>query len=640
MEQLLTYLPDVLTWSNLLVLVCGSIGGLFFGAMPGLSPTMAVALLVPFTFYMPPVPSLLLLGAVYTSAVAGGSISAILLSIPGAPASIATLLDGYPMAKQGRAQEALYTTFFSSLIGGVVGALALIFLTPPMSEFAMKFGPSELFWTTVFGITVIAGLSSGAMLKGLFGGALGLLLACIGESNVTGEGRFIFHESLTSGIAIVPALIGLFAVPQVVEMMEDSHVIFERVKVQIKEGLLGKVIKKHVHYLRTLTIGSILGTIIGVIPGAGAQVAGLMAYDQVKKMDKNPERFGTGDPEGVCASECANNATVAPACIPLLTLSIPGSPTAAVLLGGLLIQGLLPGPELFTKNADITYPFIIGMFLAQFFMFGFGILASRYTHVVSNVPNYMMFGTVMILCVFGSYCVQNSFDDVLIMFSLGALMLLFKKLGIPSAPIVLGIILGPLAEENFLRGRLIANTDGCLWHMPSSARSALPAGPRPGSPASKRRPPMPREFAAAVVMTLIIAFFAFQLDGPQDEQSLLVPRFLLYLMAACNLGQYVQAFLHHRQKIDAIMTLKGYPLKRVGILCLLTVLYIGVLEIAGFYLSSFVYMIVVSLIAQPMQVTPAGVGKRILVSFACIGFLYLLFTVALTVQIPKGFMPF
>lgn len=359
MEQLIEYLPNVLTWSNFLVLVCGSVGGLFFGAMPGLSPTMAVALLVPFTFYMPPVPSLLLLGAVYTSAVAGGSISAILLSIPGAPASIATLLDGYPMAKQGRAQEALYTTFFSSLIGGVVGALALIFLTPPMSEFAMRFGPSELFWTTVFGITVIAGLSSGAMLKGLFGGALGLLLGCIGESNVTGEGRFIFHEMLTAGIAIVPALIGLFAVPQVVEMMEDSHVVFEKLKVQIKGGLLRKVIKNHVKYLRTLTLGSILGTIIGVIPGAGAQVAGLMAYDQVKKMDKNPERFGTGDPEGVCASECANNATVAPACIPLLTLSIPGSPTAAVLLGGLLIQGLLPGPELFTKNADITYPSVV-----------------------------------------------------------------------------------------------------------------------------------------------------------------------------------------------------------------------------------------------------------------------------------------
>lgn len=463
MEQLFSYIPAVFTWFNFLVLVAGSIGGIIFGAMPGLSPTMAVALLVPFTFYMPPVPSLLLLGAVYTSAVAGGSISAILLSIPGAPASIATLLDGYPMAKKGRAQEALYTTFVSSLFGGVVGALALIFLTPPMSEFAMQFGPSELFWTTVFGITVIAGLSSGSMLKGLFGGTFGLLLGCIGENIITGEARFIFHEALTSGIAIVPALIGLFALPQIVEMMEDSHLIFEKIKVKVQRGLLAKVIKAHLHYRRPLVIGSIIGTIIGVIPGAGAQVAGLMAYDQVKKMDKNPERFGTGVPEGVCASECANNATVAPACIPLLTLSIPGSPTAAVLLGGLLIQGLLPGPELFTKNADITYPFIIGMFLAQFFMFGFGILASRYTHMVSDIPNYMMFGAVMILCVFGSYCVQNSMEDVYIMFGLGVLMLLFKKLDIPSAPIVLGIILGPLAEENFLRGRMIANTDVGMW---------------------------------------------------------------------------------------------------------------------------------------------------------------------------------
>ena len=463
MEQFLTYFPSAFSWGNLAVLILGSAGGLFFGAMPGLSPTMAVALLVPFTFYLPADTSLILLGAVYTSAVAGGSISAILLSIPGAPSSIATLFDGYPMAKQGRAQEALYTVFVSSLIGGVFGVLVMILFSPPMAEFAMRFGPPELFWTAIFGITVITGLSSGAMLKGLFGGALGMLLSTVGYSTLTGEPRFVIHEALNGGIALVPALIGLFAVPQIIDLMADSHVLLEKLTFKPQKGMLRQVIKAHRSYLRTLGIGSLIGTIIGVIPGAGAQVAGLMAYDQVKKMDKNPERFGTGDPEGVCASECANNATVAPACIPLLTLSIPGSPTAAVLLGGLLIQGLLPGPELFTKNADITYPFIIGMFLAQFFMFGFGILASRYTHVVSNVPNYMMFGTVMILCVFGSYCVQNSFDDVLIMFSLGALMLLFKKLGIPSAPIVLGIILGPLAEENFLRGRLIANTDVGLW---------------------------------------------------------------------------------------------------------------------------------------------------------------------------------
>ena len=204
MEQFLTYFPSAFSWGNLAVLILGSAGGLFFGAMPGLSPTMAVALLVPFTFYLPADTSLILLGAVYTSAVAGGSISAILLSIPGAPSSIATLFDGYPMAKQGRAQEALYTVFVSSLIGGVFGVLVMILFSPPMAEFAMRFGPSELFWTAIFGITVITGLSSGAMLKGLFGGALGMLLSTVGYSTLTGEPRFVIHEALNGGIALLP----------------------------------------------------------------------------------------------------------------------------------------------------------------------------------------------------------------------------------------------------------------------------------------------------------------------------------------------------------------------------------------------------------------------------------------------------
>ena len=458
-EQFLTYLPSAFSWGNLAVLILGSAGGLFFGAMPGLSPTMAVALLVPFTFYLPADTSLILLGAVYTSAVAGGSISAILLSIPGAPSSIATLFDGYPMAKQGRAQEALYTVFVSSLIGGVFGVLVMILFSPPMAEFAMRFGPSELFWTAIFGITVITGLSSGAMLKGLFGGALGMLLSTVGYSTLTGEPRFVIHEALNGGIALVPALIGLFAVPQIIDLMADSHVLLEKLTFKPQKGMLRQVIKAHRRYLRTLGIGSLIGTIIGVIPGAGGQVAGLMSYDQTKKFDKNPDRFGTGDPEGVCAAESANNATVAPAMIPLLTLSIPGSPTAAVLLGGLLIHGLFPGPDLFTEKADITYTFISGLLLAQFFMCFFGLLASRYSHLVANAPNYMMFAAVMILCVFGSYCVQNSYEDVILMFILGVLMFVLAKFGFPSAPIVLGIILGPIAEENFLRGKMIADTD-------------------------------------------------------------------------------------------------------------------------------------------------------------------------------------
>ena len=285
-EQFLTYFPSAFSWGNLAVLILGSAGGLFFGAMPGLSPTMAVALLVPFTFYLPADTSLILLGAVYTSAVAGGSISAILLSIPGAPSSIATLFDGYPMAKQGRAQEALYTVFVSSLIGGVFGVLVMILFSPPMAEFAMRFGPSELFWTAIFGITVITGLSSGAMLKGLFGGALGMLLSTVGYSTLTGEPRFVIHEALNGGIALVPALIGLLAVPQIIDLMADSHVLLEKLTFKPQKGMLRQVIKAHRRYLRTLGIGSLIGTIIGVIPGAGGQVAGLMSYDQTKKFDK------------------------------------------------------------------------------------------------------------------------------------------------------------------------------------------------------------------------------------------------------------------------------------------------------------------------------------------------------------------
>ncbi len=464
MSELLNAMPNVFTWLNLFVLLAASMGGLFFGAMPGLSPTMAVALLVPFTFYLPASTSLIMLGAVYTSAVAGGCLSAILLSIPGAPASIATLLDGPAMAKQGRAEEALYTAFISSFVGGLFGVVILIFFAPPLAEFAMKFGPSELFWTAIFGITVITGLSSGGMFKGLFAGGLGVLISTIGYSQISGEPRYVFHPDLASGIALVPALIGFFAVPQIIDLMRDAHVKLVKLEVKSKSGVLSKVFRQHLRMKRTLALGSVIGTAIGIIPGAGGQIAGLMVYDQVKKMDKHPSRFGKGDPEGVCASESANNATVGPALVPLLTLGIPGSPTAAVLLGGLLIHGLFPGPDLFIKHGDITYTFLIGLFLAQFFMLLVGILASRYSHYVANVPNHIMYAAVAILCVFGSYCVSNNFADVVIMFALGMIMVVLGKLSFPSAPLVLGLILGPIAEENFLRGSLIANTDVGLFN--------------------------------------------------------------------------------------------------------------------------------------------------------------------------------
>jgi putative tricarboxylic transport membrane protein len=459
MGEFLQYFPQALTPINLLVLILGTLGGLFLGATPGLSPTMAVALLVPFTFHMDSATGLILLGAVYTSTVAGGAISAILINIPGAPANIATLLDGYPMALQGHSQRALYICFISSLVGGLFGMVIMILFTPPLARIAIQFGPSELFWTAIFGITVMAGLASGSIFKGLIGGMFGLLISIIGYSPVLGVPRFVFTDVLTGGVAIVPALIGLFAVPQVFSLMEELYAETKKVDYRPKRGVLLKTIVENLKMIKALGIGSVVGTIIGIIPGAGGQVAGLIAYDQTRKFSKDPTLFGKGNPQGVAAAESANNAMVGPSLIPLLTLSVPGSPTAAVLLGGLLIHGLFPGPDLFQSHADVTYTFIASLVLAQFAMCLFGIMMSRYSYSVMRVPKLQMIAAVTVLAVFGTYSVQNSFDDVIVMFVLGTLMYIGRKVGFSPAPVVLGIILGSIAEDNYLKGKMIADTD-------------------------------------------------------------------------------------------------------------------------------------------------------------------------------------
>lgn len=459
MSEFLQYFPQVFTFNNLIVLLLGTWGGLILGAAPGLSPTMAVALLVPFTFHMDAATGLALLGAVYTSTIAGGAISAVLINIPGAPANIATLLDGHPMAKKGESQRALYFCFFSSLVGGLFGMLMMIVLTVPLARIALEFGPSELFWIAIFGISVMAGLSSGAVFKGLIGGMFGVLISLIGYSPVLGVPRFVFSDVLTGGISIVPALIGLFAIPQVFALAEGLGQKVERMDYKPKKGMLLKSFIENMKYVKALSIGSVVGTIIGIIPGAGGQVAGLIAYDQTRKFSKKPESFGTGNPQGIVAAESANNAMVGPSLIPLLTLSIPGSPTAAVLLGGLLIHGLFPGPELFIKDAAVVHTFIGSLVLAQVFMCVFGIMLARYSYMVMSVSNLVMIAAVTILAVFGTYSVQNSFDDVIVMFALGTLMYIGQKFGFSASPAVLGIILGPIAEDNFLKGKMIADTD-------------------------------------------------------------------------------------------------------------------------------------------------------------------------------------
>lgn len=446
------------------LLLLGTIGGLILGATPGLSPTMTVALLIPFTFHLPPAHGLILLGAAYTSTVAGGAISAILLKIPGAPANIATALDGYAMSQRGEAARALQISFIASVIGGIFGVLLLIFLTPVLARWALAFGFSHLFWLSLLGITIIASLDSKDSIKGLISGCIGLWLAMIGYDDIQGVERFVFHDSLIGGVNIIASLIGLFAIPQAMSLLSGGDTKASMVK--IVPYPFKACLKEVMQSGRALGVGSCLGAIIGLIPGVGGQIAGLVAYDQSKKFSKTPEQFGKGHAEGVVAAESANNAMVGPSLVPLLTLSIPGSPTAAVLLGGLLIHGIFPGPNLFQEHADVAWVFIDSMLIGQILMGVFGILLASTAAKIIKVPPSTLAVAIIILSLFGSYAVRQSIGDVYVMFTLGTGMYFLEKFGFSAAPLALGLILGPIAEANFVQGSLIASaSDGILTYF-------------------------------------------------------------------------------------------------------------------------------------------------------------------------------
>ncbi len=461
--EFLQYFGGVFEPLPFLLLIGGTIGGLILGATPGLSPTMAVALLIPFTFQLQPTEGLILLGAAYTATVAGGAVSAILLKIPGAPANIATALDGHEMARRGDGTRALHLSFMASGVGGVVGVLLLIFLTPVLARWALAFGPSHLFWMAILGVTVIGSLDSKSFVKGLLSGCLGLWLSMIGYDDIQGAQRFVFHDSLTGGVNVITALIGIFAIPQVIEMFAKGRGAGGIETVIVRSQRLADSARILAGNARALGIGTAVGSFIGLIPGVGGQIAGLLAYDQTRKFSPERERFGTGHPAGVIAAESANNAMVGPSLVPLLTLSIPGSPTAAVLLGGLLIHGIFPGPDLFVNHPEVAWTFIDSMLIGQLLMVMFGIAVAGRAARLAHVPPAIMAPAVLVLALFGAYSVQQSMGDVHVMIVLGLGMYVLERFGFSAAPLVLGLILGPIAEANFVQGGMIAAAMDGPW---------------------------------------------------------------------------------------------------------------------------------------------------------------------------------
>ncbi|NLM64925.1 MAG: C4-dicarboxylate ABC transporter permease [Firmicutes bacterium] len=463
MSSALSGIASILTPTTLLLMLGGTVMGLIAGALPGISATMAVALLVPFTFSMPPLQGLALLGAIYMSAIYGGSFSAILINTPGTPSSIGTTFDGYPMAKQGRGWEAIIVATVGSVIGGIFGVIALAFLAPPLAKVALKFGPPEYFWVAVFGLTIIAMLCSKSLVKGIMGGLLGLLIGTVGIAPIGGDVRFTFGmPALQGGVELVGTMIGLFCLPEVLAMiLEGSDKRYERMDIGRRQGILWEVTKKVLAQPQNLLRSSIIGTVVGIIPGAGGSIANLVSYNEAMRASKHPEKFGTGLIDGVIATETANNATVGGGLIPLLTLGVPGTPVDAVIYAGLLIHGLQPGARLFTHFGDITYGFIFSIFVATVMMLPVGLLLGNALHkLVSQLSVRILAPSIMFLSIIGSYAIRNNIMDVWVMLACGTLGFLLKILKVDPAPVVLGLVLGPLAEQGFVQGLLIGRAQG------------------------------------------------------------------------------------------------------------------------------------------------------------------------------------
>jgi putative tricarboxylic transport membrane protein len=450
--MLLDALYAVLSFDVLLAITLGSISGIIIGGMPGLTATMAVALLIPLTFAFPPLIGLSIMGGVYAGAMYGGSIAAILLSTPGTPAAAATALEGYPLTRQGKGGLALKVSVVSSFIGGTFSVFVLLLISPLLAQFALKFGPPEYFLLALMGLTGVISVSSGGVNKGIISGLIGLIIATIGTDPMSGSLRYTFDIiHLYEGVSFMPALIGMFSITQLLILTSEKNKTNQHIDLTtIKREKMPKGMAPFIG------IGTACGTVIGIIPGEGATIAAFVSYNMARAKSKMKHLFGKGNPEGIAAAESGNNACVGGSLVPLLTLGIPGNTVAAALMGGLMVQGLIPGPELFTTHGVITYGFIFSLFIANAVFLVVGLFFAPYFAKISLIPSSILIAAVSVFAVIGSYAMNNSMFDVWLMlaFAFGGYFL--DKLGFSLSAIILGMILGPIAEEGFAQSLTIS----------------------------------------------------------------------------------------------------------------------------------------------------------------------------------------
>ena len=445
------------TLENILWINIGVFIGSVFAAIPGLSVILCVILFLPVTYSMTAIPGMMFLLGLYCAGGYGGSGSAILINTPGTPHAAATMLDGHPLSEKGRTKAALKIALYASTFGGIFSALMLLFLGPQVARVAAQLGTAEYFMVCVFGLTIIAGVSGKSMIKGLISACLGLLISCVGSDPMTSYDRFTFGVSrLYLGLDLAVCLIGLFAL---VEIMSKAEKRLDRLNLdtaQIKDdGVITK--SEYKRMVRPVLLSSIIGVMVGIIPGTGASEASWFSYNTAKNMSKHPEEFGHGSVEGIAAAESANNAVTGATLIPLLTLGIPGDGTVAIMLSALMINGLNPGLSLFTTQGDIMYAIMLGLILVNIFMLLQGkFLTSLFAKVVS-IPQEILTPIIVIFCFAGAYSVNENYFDVGIALIFGILAWILRKLELPPVPILLGLVLGSMTETNFRRALLITN---------------------------------------------------------------------------------------------------------------------------------------------------------------------------------------
>lgn len=444
--------------ANLFFMFIGVAAGIFFGALPGLTVTMAVAVMLTFTYGMSPSTALFLLLGVYCGGIYGGSISAILLRVPGTPASAAVVEDGFALVEKGRAGEALRMALYASATAGILSASVLLFLAPQVAQFAISFGAPEFFALALFGLTIIATLSDGSSVKGFVMGILGMFVATVGIDPIGGTPRLTFgNVNLQGGIDLIPALIGLFAISELTRRAMSAHLRVEPpVFVDTKLPFFRTIYKYSIPIIKS----SAIGTFLGAVPGVGSAITTFLGYNEAKRSSKNKEDFGKGSLEGVAAAEAGNNSVTGATLIPLLTLGIPGDAVTAVLLGAFTLQGIQPGPQLFTNQASLVYTIMFGLFVINIFMYLIGTFAIRFYVRVTSIPTNVLIPLLLTLCFVGAFAINSTVFDAKLMMIFGLVGIIMPLLGFPVVPMLLGIILGPIAEES-LRQALILS--GGSW---------------------------------------------------------------------------------------------------------------------------------------------------------------------------------